>query len=477
MSLHDSRGCPVSTRNAASLAQFEQALQLSVSYRLDPLTTIQAALEADPGFAMGHCLRAGSTIMATDRSAVPLLTESIEAVESLGRRANDRERAHAAAARSWLQGDFAGSVRRYGEILLEHPRDLLALQVAHVGDFYLGASTMLRDRVAQVLPEWDTSAPGYNYVLGMYAFGLEETGLYSRAEDIGRRALEINPVDAWGVHAVTHVMEMQGRIREGIDFLTSREQDWAENNGLAFHNWWHLALFHLDAGNVPQVLDLFDRRIRPAPSQVPLEMIDASAMLWRLYLRGVDVGDRWQALADCWEPLLEHAYYAFNDAHAVMAFVGAGRLDLAQRTIAAMERKLADTDTNAMMTREVGLPLAQALVSFANEDYSSVVERLLAIRTIANRFGGSNAQRDLIHLTLVEAALRSNQLRLARALIAERTQLKPSSPANWQLTARVMELGGDATAAARAMESAETRRRSQFMPQRTMAAVSGWRLA
>src|SRR5262245_57893901 len=64
MSLRDSRGCPVSARSAASLAQFEQALQLSVSYRLDPLATIQAALQADPDFAMGHCLRAGLMIMA-----------------------------------------------------------------------------------------------------------------------------------------------------------------------------------------------------------------------------------------------------------------------------------------------------------------------------------------------------------------------------------------------------------------------------
>lgn len=469
MSLQDSRGCPVSSRNAASLTQFEQALELSVSYRLDPLATIQAAVDADPGFAMGHCLRAALMIMATDRMLVPLLAESVEAIEALGRRVNDRERAHAAAARSWLQGDFAGSVRRYGEILLDYPRDLLALQVAHVGDFYTGSSMMLRDRVAQVLPEWDTSAPGFSYVLGMYAFGLEETGLYSRAEDIGRRALEINPVDAWGVHAVTHVMEMQGRIREGIDFLTSREQDWAVNNGFAFHNWWHLALFHLDAGNIAQVLDLFDRRIRSTPSQVPLEMIDAAAMLWRLELRGIDVGDRWETLAACWEPFVEHAYYAFNDVHAVMAFAGAKRLDLAQRTLAAMEQKVSGTDTNAMMTSDVGLPVARALVSFATGNYADVVERLLPIRTIAARFGGSHAQRDLIHLTLIEAALRSDQVRLARALIAERTQLKPSSPSNWQLTARVMEIRGDMSAAARAMESAETRRKAQFMPQRAMA--------
>ncbi len=295
----------------------------------------------------------------------------------------------------------------------------------------------------------DNGAPGYNYVLGMYAFGLEETGPVFARRGHWSPGIGDQSVDAWGVHAVTHVMEMQGRIREGIDFLTSREHDWADNNGLAFHNWWHLALFHLDAGNAAQVLDLFDRRIRPAPSQVPLEMVDASAMLWRLQLRGIDVGDRWKALASCWEPFVEHAYYAFNDVHAVMAFVGAGASDLAQRAIAAMEQKVPGLDTNAMMTRDVGLPLAQALVSFADGNYSDVVSRLQPIRTIANRFGGSHAQRDLIHLTLVESALRSDQFRLARALIAERTQLKPSSPSNWQLTARVMELGGDFGAAAR----------------------------
>jgi hypothetical protein len=177
-------------------------------------------------------------------------------------------------------------------------------------------------------------------------------------------------------------------------------------------------------------------------------------------------------LADCWEPFVDHAYYAFNDVHAVMAFVGANRPELAQRTVAAMEAKASGSDTNAMMTRDVGLPLARALVAFSAGNHSEVVRLLLPVRTIANRFGGSNAQRDLIHLTLVEAALRSDQQRLARALVAERTQLKPSSPSNWQLMARVMELGGDMGAAARAMESAETRRKAQFMPQPAMALSS-----
>ena len=90
-------------------------------------------------------------------------------------------------------------------------------------------------------------------------------------------------------------MEMQGRHRDGIDWLTSRADDWSIDNGLAFHNWWHLGLFHLDLGEHERVLELYDTRIRPVQTPVALEMVDASALLWRLTLRGVDVGGTLEA--------------------------------------------------------------------------------------------------------------------------------------------------------------------------------------
>jgi hypothetical protein len=461
MTLIDSRGLAVSTQSRPSLQQLERAVDLSCGYFLDPLGTIHDALAAEPGFAMGHCFRAGLIIMASDRTLLPLLAESIEAVESLGKRANERERAHAAAARRWLQADFAGAVCAYGDIVVDYPRDLFALQLAHVGDFFLGSSALLRDRIAQVLPQWDASVPGFGYVLGMHAFGLEETALYSRAEDVGRRALELNARDPWAVHAVTHVMEMQGRIVDGTRWLTSREQDWSVDNGFAFHNWWHLALFHLDLGETAQALALFDGRISPAPSQAPMELIDASALLWRLSLRGVEVGSRWEVLANSWAPFASHAWYAFNDVHAMMAFACAQRFDLARQTLDALAQRAAGSDTNAMMSREVGLPMAQALLAFAAGRYQETIALLLPVRAIAQRFGGSHAQRDIIHLPLLEAALRGGKKSLARALASERTQLKPMSPFNWQLTSRALELAGDAAAAQQAVDQATVRRKAQ----------------
>ena len=454
MTLHDSRGIAISSNRRDSLEQLERATELTASYFTDPLAVIDAALADDPGFAAGHCLRAALALTSSERGALPILAESVAAVEALGTRANDRERRHAAAARAWLAGDFARSLRLYGDILVDYPRDLLALQVAHVSDFFLGQSTLLRDRVAQVLPHWNADVPGYGYVLGMHAFGLEETALYARAEETGRRALDLNPRDAWAVHAVAHVMEMQGRVGDGIAWLRGRVGDWAEGNALAYHNWWHLALYHLELGEHERALELYDTRIRPVQNPVALEMVDASAMLWRLKLRGVDVGNRWQPLAETWLPLARDGFYAFNDVHATMALVGAGRWSDVAAVVRSLERAAHGSGTNAMMSREVGLPLAKALAAFGRERYDAAIDELLAVRAHANRFGGSHAQRDIVHLTLIEAALRGGRVALARALAAERTGVKRSSPFNWQLTARALAAAGQRDEAARATEAA-----------------------
>ena len=424
----DARGLAVSTQHARSVERYEAALALLNGYYADPLAEIDAALEDDPAFAMGHAFRAGLMVTAGDGTAAPLLRQSVEAGEALYAQANDRERRHIAAARAWLDGRFDQALRQYGDLVMDYPHDLLAIQVAHLCDFLLGQSSMLRDRIGQVLPHWDTHTPGYSYLLGMQAFGFEETQLYDRAEATGHRALDINRRDPWAVHAVAHVMEMQGRTDDGVAWLDSRRDDWASDNMFAVHNWWHLALFHLEAGHTEEVLALFERYIaRPLPA-IALDLIDASAMLWRLHLRGVEVGQRWQPVADDWLGRGAAGYYAFNDVHAIMASLGAGRPDGAAALRAALDTAAQGEGTNAAMARDVGLPVADALIAFERGEFAQTIELLLPVRLIAHRFGGSHAQRDIIGLTLIEAAIRDGRASLAGALTAERAALKPMSP-------------------------------------------------
>jgi tetratricopeptide (TPR) repeat protein len=470
MALKDVRGLAVSTGSQAALDKYEAAATLLNGYFADPLAAIDAALAEDPRFVLAHCFRAALFMLSTERPAEAELRGSLAAAEALADKANERERGHIAALRSWLAGDFEQTAWLYERVLTEHPRDLLALQLAHQCDFFMGLSSQLRDRVARALHGWREDVPGIGYVLGMHAFGLEEMGDYARAEEQGRRALELNRRDPWAVHAVAHVMEMQGRIGEGIGWLTERSADWAPDNMFAFHNWWHLALYHLDLDQHDRVLQLYDEAIRPKPSGVSLEMVDAAALLWRLHLRGVDAGKRWQELADAYEPTAEHAYYAFNDAHAMAAFVGAGRDKAAAALLAALERRPEQGGWNAGVTRDVGLPVCRALHAFGRGDYDTTVDLLMPVRPIAHRFGGSHAQRDLLSLTLIEAALRGGRSNLAQALASERTELKGRSPFNWAATARALDLAGDAAGAAVARTKAGKLRSSALRQSEAMAA-------
>ena len=157
--------------------------------------------------------------------------------------------------------------------------------------------------------------------------------------------------------------------------------------------------------------------------------------LWRLQLQGIDVGERWNNIAELWarKTPTETGYYPFNDFHAVISFVGSGRIAEARAVLADLS---AAVDSNgqltAMMARDVGVPACEAVLAFAEERYDDVVEKLYPLRPIANRFGGSNAQRDILTQTLIEAAIRDGQNGLASNLLNERAVHKPFSP----LTAR-----------------------------------------
>lgn len=445
MNTYDSRGVPFTGAGTGALEHYEKALEMALGFKGDPLAQIARALEQHENFIMGHCLTGGLLAIGTEKSALPALRHSVERAEAHWQQANDRERGHIGALRAWLDGDFEHAVTTWGRVLVHWPRDLLALFLAHQGDFLLGQSLWLRDRVAQVLPDWNESLPGHGYVLGMHAFGLEETGDYLRAEQVGRRAVALNASDVWGIHAVAHVYEMQGATRDGIDWLGQRTGDWAVDNALAYHNTWHLALYHLDRGDVPQVLKLYDQGIRPASSRVVMEMVDASAMLWRLHLRGVDVGARWIDLQEAWLPLIDDGHYAFNDVHAMMTFAATGADACALRLLANLEHRAQGAGHNAFMTRDVGLPVARAMHAFGMGRYAAAADLLLKVRSVAQRFGGSHAQRDVLALTLLEAALRSGQYALARAIAAERTDLKPASPFNWLMRSQAEGLLGRAT--------------------------------
>ena len=426
MMMKDNLGLDLTGSTGASGAHYEAAIRQLQCYIGDPVASVDAALHASPGFVMAHALKAYLHLLGTEPNALPVARECYDVASRLP--ADARERGHLQAIRQLVQGRWREAGRTLEDVSVEHPEDVLALQVGHQIDFFTGEARMLRDRIARALTAWSPGMPGHHAVLGMYAFGLEETGDYRRAETYGRESIELEPRDGWAQHAVAHVMEMQGRQRDGIAWMRANPEAWSKDSFFCVHNWWHLALYHLDLGEVDDALALFDGPIYGNRSTVVLDMVDASALLWRFFLRGIDVGDRWAAVADNWEPIAAAGNYAFNDAHAMMAFVGAGRSKASETVLEAQAAAMERDGDNAFFTREVGHPVARAIKAFGDGNYAEAVRLLRPIRNIAHRFGGSHAQRDVLDLTLIEAALRSGQTALATALAAERIEAKPTSP-------------------------------------------------
>jgi tetratricopeptide (TPR) repeat protein len=239
----------------------------------------------------------------------------------------------------------------------------------------------------------------------MHAFGLEEGGRYAQAEDAALAALELEPGDLRAHHARSHVLEMQGRAAEGLRWMGERAAHWNGSGASSTHLWWHLALHHLELGDARHALELYDRRIGAATMN---DLIDASALLWRLHLRGAALGERWRLLAARWAPHAEDAFCAFNDVHAMLAFVGAGRRDLQRRLLRAQRQRLAHGGTNHGMLRAVGVPASQALAAFGQRDYGRAAALLRGLPEVSHRLGGSHAQRGLIGLTLRAASNRDS---------------------------------------------------------------------
>jgi len=428
---------PIAAVETDSQRRCEGALDMLLTQRGDASTEVERLLADDPGCVFGHCLRVALIVRAESAASRSALGASIAAIETACPDASDPARRHAMAARAWLDGDPAHAVALYGAILSDWPQDILALAVAHALDFHFGRRRVMRDRIAKVLPHWTAEMPGYASVLAMYAFALEENGQYRRAEKIARRALALDPGHPGAIHVVAHVMEMQGRVHDGLGFLAEVESAWGQGTGLSVHLAWHRALFHLDANDPEGALAIYDARIATAGNADMTALADGSALLWRLQLQDIDVGERWRLLADRWAMHNLAEARPFYVVHAMMAFVAASRPAAAMRLAEALPNTHGHKASSLPPEDALAAPLCEALLAFARSDYASCVEWLKRVRHIVRRCGGSLAQCDVIHLTLTEAALRARQARLARALVAERTARKPASRLNRLLKQRL----------------------------------------
>lgn len=397
----DAYGGRHSTGSSAAVKAFEQAIASVASHRPGAAEALDAALAADPDLIAAHALRGFAAVILARAECLPgAAAAHAAASDALCRRSapTPSEIVLVRALADARAGRLLAAADRLDLHLEDCPADFLPLKLSHSLRFMSGDLPGMLALTSHVLPAWTDERPGAGFVLGCHAFGLEEAGALGPAELCGRRAVALEPGDAWGLHAVSHVHETQGRTREGVAWLESSRPRWSACNNFRFHMSWHLALFELEEGRVERVLGLYDDEVRPTQTDDFRDVANAASLLWRLAQEGVDVGQRWAELADVSRRRTRDVTLVFASLHHLMTLVGAGQhgeaLALAN-TIAAP----ADCgDDQASVAVRVGRDLAQVILDLG--DAGTIARAAAALPLL----GGSHAQRDVFLRTLALAA-------------------------------------------------------------------------
>jgi len=404
-------------------------------------THLAAALEAEPEFALAHATKGLFLLLLARRELVATAQEACAAARrsDANRPVSHRERAFIDALDVWIAGFPTKSVAILDGVLDLAPDDALAMKINQAIRFVLGDAQGMRRSIEAVLHAYAEDHAARGYVLGCHAFTLEETGEYGRAASAGSAALEISPDDAWGLHAVAHVYDMTGNPDKGLRWLSGREAAWAHCNNFRFHVWWHKALMHLDLGQTDTVLELYDTLIRAEHTDDYRDISNATSLLMRLELDGVDVGTRWEELADTSQSRTEDGSLIFADLHYLLALIGGRREEAAAELVARIAADGARAGSDAgMRMGNPGTAAARGLEAFGDGHYDVAFRNLSRARRHMQLVGGSHAQRDVFERLTIDAGIRAGRMDDALTMLDERTTRRAGRDDSFAATRRNM---------------------------------------
>ncbi|MEM6617181.1 MAG: tetratricopeptide repeat protein [Pseudomonadota bacterium] len=406
----DEFGYPISIASMAALNCWNATVRGFLSHGAETPHHLSAVFDADPNCVRAYvakgffCQLLGRREMrdaATDAHA-----KALEKADLVGVDAYDRTLLRALS--DLINGHGSVAADRLDAMLPTRPADAFLVKLIHAIRFVMGDNQGMRASIEGVIEAFKDDAPASGFIHGCHAFALEETGDFEAAERAGRKALDMEPNDAWGLHAVAHVHDMCGTSLDGIRWLEGREAAWRHCNNFSYHVWWHLALFYLDRGDHDAVLNLYDTEVRPVHTDDYRDISNAASLLWRLQLEGCDVGTRWEEMAVIAENRVDDQCLAFADLHYMLALLGGSKTDAATQLLHSMRQTAAGSINDlGHVDRSVGVPMAYGLTAFAAGDYGTASAVMAKSMHQLQKVGGSHAQRDVFERIAIEACLRS----------------------------------------------------------------------
>lgn len=384
---------PCSSNDPSTLGAFDKVIDQYLRYSTETMSALESIQANDPGFAMGHLFRGYQLKMASDPRFVSAIDQSIQATERAA--SNPREHAHLAALKAWRHDDTRKTSAILDEILSEHPTDLIALKAANHLHFYRGDAQAMRRAIQESLPHWPDDHPWRSFVLGMLAFGHEECGHYTEALDYGQAAVEAEPLDMWGAHAVAHVHQMQENFDTGIAWIDCCLPNWANTNNFSNHLVWHKALMLSDLDQPEQALSLFDTALVDClGDDFYLDVCNAASLLWRLEMKGLDLEGRWAALAPYYHRVKDQEL-VFIALHYLMVAVKNSDQAEINNALDNLNRWAQQPQEQGRICSTIGLDTAKALIDFSQGQGKRGADLLASVQPDLHAIGGSHAQRAL----------------------------------------------------------------------------------
>lgn len=388
---------------------------------------LDAAIEADPDFALAHAARARLHAIRAEpleaRTRIAVAGEKVSACGSV------REQSHVAVLALAIAGESKGALKASLAHAERWPRDAIILGLP-LGAFGLLAFSGMADHNQAKVDLCERHAAAFAeddwWFLTYRGWSLAENGEVSRGRAMLERAIDLRRANANCAHALAHALFEGGAADDAEALIADWLPNYPRSGILHGHIAWHAALVALERGDADTALTIYAGKVRHDVSQgMPINIVsDAASLLWRVEAYG-------HALPDgLWRDAAGHAYrafpkagHAFVDPHMMLLEAATGDHAALNQRIAALEDLIAK---GALVAGPVVPTIGRAALAFANGDYRGCAALLDPVSADAARIGGSNAQREVIEDTLLVALIRTGETEKARALLDRRLHRRPS---------------------------------------------------
>jgi tetratricopeptide (TPR) repeat protein len=423
----DHFGYPLTTASEEAARHYRRAVECMLSANFGAANALDAALHADPDFALARAARARWLQLYL---RIPEAKAEAAAARALRDRLTPREARHVEIIALAVDGAGPQALALLDEHLADYPRDALPLSLA-LGVFGLLGFSGRRDHRDAELAMLQRLAPHWEedwFFLTFLGWARIESGS-DVAAGIAEveRSLCLNPRNGWGAHALAHGYYEAGDAEAGATFVAGWLPEYDRRSQLHGHLSWHLALCELARGNSATANEIYADAIRLAVTHAPqvIKLADSAAFLWRsqIYAETAPVGGDWHEVAEYARQNFPRAGMHFADLHAVLADAAIGDTAAAQQRIAEARERLS---SGRLPQGQVVPVLGEGIVAFSRGDYTAAADLIGPMLPEVVRIGGSGAQRELFDDTYIVACLRAGRDEAARERLTDRLARRPS---------------------------------------------------